>query len=184
MAHYLCDITGKPHYFVDGDNGYTLDGQWALYISDGVFFSRDGRPLFYRNDGGDLCGYDRVGIALYPTPDIPNFHDEAPTSDQEAEMWLGPNREGKSVFASKAEAQAHWLRWRDYMLQRYGSHGRRPFYWWQFEAERAGIKFKFPRDWDRQQELLAKHGLLDEQEREALAKERPAPARGPARARR
>jgi hypothetical protein len=70
MAHYLHDIGGNPHYYVDGSNGYTLDGEWAFYVgADDVIFSPQGRPLFYLNDFGDLCGYDRAGVVLYVEPD-------------------------------------------------------------------------------------------------------------------
>jgi hypothetical protein len=83
-------------------------------------------------------------------------------------MWMGPFEPGKSVFPTEAEARACWMRNRDFMLERYGSDGKRPFYWWQFEAETAGIKFKFPGDWDRQEQLLYQAGVLSEQEREQL----------------
>jgi hypothetical protein len=74
MGRYLHDIAdGRPRYFVDEDTGgapmlYSLDNQWAGYISDdrSSVYDPDGRPLFQIS--GDYF-YGAGGVVLYSDAD-------------------------------------------------------------------------------------------------------------------
>jgi hypothetical protein len=81
----------------------------------------------------------------------------------EQELWLGPSHRG-SVFRSHEELEQAWLTHRDRLMERYGSHGRRPQIWWEFEGAALGLE----RNYDTERSTLYEHGLLGEEERAEL----------------
>jgi hypothetical protein len=88
------------------------------------------------------------------------------------ELWLGPNWSQGSLFSSREELVAAWEENRDEAMRQWGSHGRRPMAWWEFEsgdlkhpgyfrerstlwragvltpAERAGVEHEWRQDFD------------------------------------
>jgi hypothetical protein len=79
------------------------------------------------------------------------------------ELWLGPSHHG-SLFRSRAELQEAWLANRDRLMEQYGSHGRRPQIWWEFDGAELGLE----RNYDRERSTLWRAGLLGETERREL----------------
>jgi hypothetical protein len=70
MARYLHRCSdGKPYGYIDEDIGdpmlYTLEGQWAGYISDDGVYGPDGALLFSISDG---YFYDASGAATPRSP--------------------------------------------------------------------------------------------------------------------
>jgi hypothetical protein len=93
-------------------------------------------------------------------------HPRRPTADawtaaRLQELWLGPNPSG-SFFRSAREAREAWRRHRDFLMEQYGSRGRRPLAWWVFEAsiEHPG--------YDRERSTLYEANMLAEAERAEL----------------
>jgi hypothetical protein len=83
-------------------------------------------------------------------------------SEQQQELWLGPGPAG-SLFRDREGLRAAWERARDQVMQWWGSHGRRPAAWWEFEAG----DLKYPgRDLERS--ILWRAGRLSEAERAEL----------------
>jgi hypothetical protein len=82
---------------------------------------------------------------------------------QAQELWLGPNPTQGSLFSSREELEAAWTANRDALMARWGSHGRRPLAWWEFDAgdlEHPG--------YDRERSTLWRAGVLSQQERSEL----------------
>src|SRR5262245_1925531 len=52
---------------------------------------------------------------------------------QMQELWLGPGQNG-SLFKSREELVQAWEQHRAEIMRLWGSHGRRPMGWWEFEA--------------------------------------------------
>jgi hypothetical protein len=50
------------------------------------------------------------------------------------ELWLGPNPFSGSVFHSREELAAAWQQYRGEVMALWGSNGRRPAGWYEFEA--------------------------------------------------
>jgi hypothetical protein len=50
------------------------------------------------------------------------------------ELWLGPSPEHGSLFNSREELEQAWQMHRTEVMRLWGSHGRRPMGWWEFEA--------------------------------------------------
>jgi hypothetical protein len=75
------------------------------------------------------------------------------------ELWLGPGHNG-SVFESREELLAAWEQHRAEVMRLWGSHGRRPMAWWEFDAgdpEHPGR--------DRERSVLWRANVLSEAER-------------------
>jgi hypothetical protein len=87
---------------------------------------------------------------------------DALTAAQLQELWLGPNPAG-SFFRSEREARETWNRHRDFLMEQYGSHGRRPLAWWVFEAG----DLRHP-GYDLERSTLFQACLLTEAERAEL----------------
>src|SRR5262249_40158072 len=77
------------------------------------------------------------------------------------ELWVGPNPSG-SYFGSPEELRAAWETHRDEIMQRWGSHGRRPCAWWAFDSD-----LEHP-GYDRERSTLWRAGVLSEAERAEL----------------
>ena len=67
-------------------------------------------------------------------------HRTTMTHTQQLELWLGPGNGGSS-FESDDHRHEVWFRYRDELMRQWGSHGRRPLAWWQFEAPEKGLRF-------------------------------------------
>jgi hypothetical protein len=75
------------------------------------------------------------------------------------ELWLGPGPAG-SLFCSREELQAAWAQYRGEVMRLWGSHGRRPMAWWEFDAG----DLQYP-GYDREKSYLYEAGVLSEAER-------------------
>ena len=71
------------------------------------------------------------------------------------ELWLGPNSNEGSLFRSREELHAAWLEHRDEVMAEWGSNGRRPAAWYEFEAPPD-----LHDDYDRERSQLYERGLL------------------------
>src|SRR5215471_14612853 len=58
---------------------------------------------------------------------------EGLTCSQAFELWLGPNPTQGSLFADRAALEEAWTVHRDEIMRRWGSHGRRPAGFYEFE---------------------------------------------------
>ena len=74
------------------------------------------------------------------------------------ELWLGPNPTG-SCFCSREELVAAWAAGRAVVMRLWGSDGRRPMAWWQFDTE-----LRYPGHC-REKSFLWQHGILGPEER-------------------
>jgi hypothetical protein len=79
------------------------------------------------------------------------------------ELWLGPNPSHGSLFSSREELQAAWEQNRVEVMRLWGSHGRRPMAWWEFDAG----DLKHP-GYDRERSTLWRAGVLTAAERAEL----------------
>ena len=77
------------------------------------------------------------------------------------ELWLGPG--DRSVFDSPEQLRDAWDRGRDVVMRLWGSHGRRPMAWWNFEAGDLEHPGYF-----RERSVLWRAGVLSQQERTEL----------------
>jgi hypothetical protein len=84
------------------------------------------------------------------------------TPEQAQELCLGINHNVGSYFPDSEAAEAAWARHRDWLLQEFGSHGKRPLGWYFFE--RPDVPF----DVDRESSILWAHGVLGDAEKAAL----------------
>src|SRR5262249_3377606 len=75
-------------------------------------------------------------------------------SDVLRELWLGPNAAG-SIFHSRAELAAAWAKHREEVMATWGSNGRRPQEWDEFEAP-----IDVQRDDNHEKSTLYTRGLL------------------------
>jgi hypothetical protein len=78
--------------------------------------------------------------------------------NQLQELWIGPSHNG-SLFADRLELQTAWEKNRDTVMRLWGSHGRRPLAWYEFEAD-----FDRP-SYDRERSTLWRLGVLTPEER-------------------
>jgi hypothetical protein len=76
------------------------------------------------------------------------------------ELWLGPNPTG-SCFRTREELVAAWEAGRAVVMRLWGSDGRRPQAWWEFEAD--GLKH--PGYYREKSTLWRTPGVLTEEER-------------------
>jgi hypothetical protein len=83
------------------------------------------------------------------------------SSDQELELWLGPDERRGSLFSSAEELRAAWDRHKGRLMERWGSNCRRPAIWWELEAP-DGLEFP---GLDHESRVLYEHGLLSPEER-------------------
>jgi len=60
---------------------------------------------------------------------------EGLSAGQAMELWLGPNRSSGSLFSSREELVQAWKQHREEIMRQWGSHGRRPAAWYEFEWE-------------------------------------------------
>ena len=74
------------------------------------------------------------------------------------ELWLGPCN--GSVFDGPQQLRAAWASGRAVVMRLWGSHGRRPLAWWEFEAG----NLKHP-GYSRERSTLWRAGVLTEAER-------------------
>jgi hypothetical protein len=82
------------------------------------------------------------------------------------ELWLGPNSSHGSLFDSREELQTAWEQNRAEVMRLWGSHGRRPMAWWEFDAG----DLKHP-GYDLERSTLWRAGLLTEAEKTELEHE-------------
>src|SRR5262249_50596531 len=82
------------------------------------------------------------------------------------ELWLGPNSSYGSLFSSREELQTAWEQNRAEVMRLWGSHGRRPMAWWEFDAE----DLKHP-GYDRERSTLWRAGVLAAEEKAELERE-------------
>src|SRR5262249_22533358 len=85
---------------------------------------------------------------------------------QMQELWLGPNPSHGSLFSSREELQAAWEKHRDEVMRLWGSHGRRPMAWWEFDAG----DLKHP-GYSRERSTLWRAGVLTEAEKAELERD-------------
>jgi hypothetical protein len=71
------------------------------------------------------------------------------------ELWLGPNPNTGSIFRSREELAAAWAQHRAEVMARWGSNGRRPQGWYEFEAPPD-----LERVYARERSMLYGRGLL------------------------
>jgi hypothetical protein len=86
------------------------------------------------------------------------------TPDQMMELWLGPGPSG-SLFNSREELQEAWEKHRDEILRRWGSGGRRPAAYYEFEWDGPRPSY------DVERSTLWRAGALSEVERAVLEDE-------------
>jgi hypothetical protein len=82
---------------------------------------------------------------------------------QMQELWLGPNSSHGSLFGSREELQSAWQQHRAEVMRLWGSHGRRPMAWWEFEAG----NLEYP-GYHHEQSYLFEHNAFSEAERTEL----------------
>jgi hypothetical protein len=90
--------------------------------------------------------------------------DGGPVLSQMQELWLGPGPCG-SLFNSREELQAAWERHRAVVMQRWGSHGRRPAAFYEFEWDGPRPRYAVERS------TLWRSGALSAEEKAALEAE-------------
>src|SRR5262249_45594695 len=76
------------------------------------------------------------------------------------ELWLGAHPTTGSLFRSREELVAAWAQGRAVVMRLWGSHGRRPLGWWEFEAGDLEHPGYF-----RERSVLWRAGVLSEAER-------------------
>src|SRR6516162_9988417 len=79
------------------------------------------------------------------------------------ELWLGAHPTTGSHFRSREELVAAWEAGRAVVMRLWGSHGRRPMAWWEFDAG----DLKHP-GYDRERSTLWRAGVLTAAERAEL----------------
>src|SRR5262249_8003731 len=82
------------------------------------------------------------------------------------ELWLGAHPTTGSLFRSREELVAAWAQGRAVVMRLWGSHGRRPLGWWEFEAGDLEHPGYF-----RERSVLWRAGVLSQQERSELEAE-------------
>ena len=80
------------------------------------------------------------------------------------ELWLGPSHNG-SLFGSREELEQAWQKHRDELMARWGSHGRRPAAFYEFEFD--GVRPSYATE----RSTLWRIGLLSAEERSELEAE-------------
>ena len=83
------------------------------------------------------------------------------SSSQMQELWLGPGE--RSLFDSREELEQAWHKHRTEIMRLWGSHGRRPMGWWEFDAG----DLKHP-GYDRERSTLWRAGVLTADEKAEL----------------
>jgi hypothetical protein len=86
---------------------------------------------------------------------------------QMQELWLGGDRSRGSVFGSREELRASWEKHRAECMRLWGSRGRRPMGWWEFDAG----DLKHPGYFRERSFLWRAIGILSESERIELERE-------------
>src|SRR5262245_15410543 len=71
------------------------------------------------------------------------------------ELWLGPNSNEGSLFRNREELRAAWKQFGPEVMSEWGSNGRRPAAWYEFEAPPD-----LHDDYDRERSQLYDRGLL------------------------
>ena len=71
------------------------------------------------------------------------------------ELWLGAHPTTGSHFRSREDLVAAWEAGRAVVMRLWGSHGRRPMGWWEFDAG----DLKHP-GYDRERSVLWRAGVL------------------------
>jgi hypothetical protein len=79
------------------------------------------------------------------------------------ELWLGAHPTTGSCFGTREELVAAWAAGRAVVMRLWGSHGRRPMAWWEFEAG----DLRYP-GYDHEKSVLYTAGKLTEAERAEL----------------
>jgi len=79
------------------------------------------------------------------------------------ELWLGAHPTTGSCFCTREELVAAWAAGRAVVMRLWGSHGRRPMGWWEFEAG----ELEHP-GYDRERSYLYEHNVLSDAERAEL----------------
>src|SRR5262245_26953548 len=86
------------------------------------------------------------------------------TPEQAQELFLGPAQFG-SFFRHREDVEPRWWRHRDFMLENWGSHGRRPAAFYEFEWEGESP------DYDVERSTLWRSGLFAEAEKVEMERE-------------
>jgi hypothetical protein len=81
------------------------------------------------------------------------------------ELWLGPNSSQGSLFHDRQELESAWAQGRAVVMRLWGSHGRRPAGFYEFEY--AGRRPPY----DLERSTLWREGLLTAEERAELERE-------------
>ena len=89
---------------------------------------------------------------------------DALSPSQAMELWLGPGHAG-SLFNSREELEAAWTANRDELMARWGSHGRRPAAFYEFEF--VGVRPSYATE----RSTLWRAGLLAAEERSEVEAE-------------
>jgi len=80
------------------------------------------------------------------------------------ELWLGAHPTSGSHFCSREELVAAWEAGRAVVMRLWGSHGRRPMGWWEFESG----DLEHPGYFRERSTLWRAAGVLSEAERNEL----------------
>jgi len=95
-----------------------------------------------------------------------NADDDCPLDPAEAqELWLGINPNLGSYFPDREAVETAWARHRDWLMQEFGSHGKRPMAWYVFE--RPDVPFSD----DHESSTLWRAGVFTEAERAEVERE-------------
>ena len=84
------------------------------------------------------------------------------SGSQAFELWLGPNPTQGSLFSSREELEQAWQQHRAEVMRLWGSHGRRPAGFYEFEWDGPRPPY------DRERSFLYDHNVLSQQERTEL----------------
>jgi hypothetical protein len=88
---------------------------------------------------------------------------------RDMEVWLGPPPDGRSEFASEADARQYWFAERDRLWPLLARDARRPWAFWYFEAGPGATRW-FQSDYESAILYEAGPGFLADDERAALVR--------------
>jgi len=112
---YLHSADGLPRFYLDDScditNGYTLNGDWAFYISDGQVYAPDGSPL-YRCLSNDIF-YGPGGAEFYLGEDT-----DAPFRKPEPELFEQPQSTTEAAEETEIRRRAPGSRSRTFVVSK------------------------------------------------------------------
>jgi hypothetical protein len=134
---------------------------------------RDHAQLYELVLSGEITPFRAACVAGFRrppgrTPKLPADPTEPGHHDVLLELWLGAHPDRGSVFETREQLQAAWVRHRDEVMRLWGTRGRRPMGFYEFELceDHPG--------YDAEPRFLYERGLLSPDERtqyEATKKE-------------